>query len=493
MIRARRVVITTNPVVATQSPSTMKYGGVERIAYLYGAAFQQLGHRVIPVASSDSSFSHPIEKSWRWPQESLSRDLREQAAYSEDIPCALRDYARFVAEVVEQEQPDVVLALGPAVEILQALETRCPEFLERFVVSFRNGPGDISTELLEILDRYPSIVLTALTGIHLESLQLGFRERGFDGVADRVRLVTDGVLVEAFDLVTDPGSVRKKPEWQLLGIPEDTTRRIVSQIDYFSPNKGQLLSLEMFARANLKEQGYSLVLAGGYGWQLPSRDHDPDASIALAERYMEHLQKRANELNVMQHVHVLPALRGAEVEMLYGASDFTIVPVRFDHGDLWPGTENQDKEAHGLAVGLANATGTPVLVSSQVEAARVTSGVNGFQFSTLTEGISQASHLAQLCKEGMIDRAAVRAHAERRDSIAPAIRAYLQIFESLCGNEDQGLEADRLKAALREVARGEQASSQAWFAAAMSDETVSIIESIDIRHSSTSESGQFQS
>lgn len=451
-----KIVITTNPVVATEPPAEMRYGGVERIAFLYDAILHECGYEVIPLAPRNSRFPHPVDDRYRWPEDSLAREDRIPKAHAEDIGPALGDYARFIAEIVDGIDPDVILMLGPAAELLCTIETRNPALMRRIIVSFRNGPADNNDELLAVLNRHPEIILTALTHVHQESLRHAFRARGFAGVAERIVLAQDGVLVQGHTFAASALESRKSDIWHNIGWNlHDPNRRILSQVDYFSPNKGQLLTVEWFARAGLKELGFDCVLAGGYGWQLPTEKPSLDAHATISHRYMHRVRETIAKYKLEHHVHLLDAIPGAIVELLNRGSDFAVIPVRMDHGDLWPGTANQDKEAHGLSLGHANACGTPVLVSPHVESSRVTNMVNGLQFSDFDDAIAKARALGEACVRDEIDRSAVRQHALDHDSIETAIVRYIELMQRIIASHRPATEMPdqtSIHAALQRVA-----------------------------------------
>jgi glycosyltransferase involved in cell wall biosynthesis len=411
-----KVVIVGPLTVAWANPSLMKYGGVERTGWRLAQLLANVGCDVIPIASSDSQFSRNVSTRGLWLRQSWCCPDRRSVVFAEDEPCLLADHSRHVVSLLNSERPDVIIFLEPSYELLSAVAQGAPDMLSRSVVSLRNGPSGY-TKAIPLFKQLKQLKLLALTEV---------QRRAFGDLADRIEVVAEGIVVDAVPFSPDPVATRIRLLEQGMGNLVNLTpdRPLIGQIDYFHPNKGMLLSLAMYEAAGLAET-HNLILAGGMGWQLPSRNE----SIVPADgiRYLAAIHEFVEANGLTDRVQVLGALTGAQTSRLLGGIDIVVSPVRMDHGSLWPApTGNQDPESYGKGRATANAAGTPVLMSDKYDLSCIPTDRYDLRFGDFTTGVARLRQLASRKITGG-KRAEMRAFAEERDSFIPGFKRYVTI------------------------------------------------------------------
>ena len=137
LIMRPRVVVVSPPAVSCRNPRSISYGGVERDVWRLGRLLESVGCEVVPVASSDSDFGPGISTSGLSSEPSWCLEDRMPRAYSEDAPALLDSYARHAGTVVEREQADALVLLGPSPQVLAGGDRRraasCPPHHRGFV------------------------------------------------------------------------------------------------------------------------------------------------------------------------------------------------------------------------------------------------------------------------------------------------------------------------------------------------------------------------
>lgn len=408
----KSVVVATSPWVAVRHPKVMYYGGIQRAAYSYCVGFAKQGWQVIPVVPADSHIPKCTNDHY-WNREAICGLRQSQDLHAEDAKWIEISFAKHLAKVVTEVSPDVIMVLGASEPVLEQLVKLGRSFSSRLVVSLRDCPSDYSTRALHILESHPELHVVALTQIHRDSFE--FKER--------VQVINEGVPVKEISFSNNPKFFRLSGDNPLVRRPE---RRLITQIDQVGPSKGQLVTLHLFKEAQLHKKGFDLVIAGDFGISLQS--HGTSGS-SEREKYLEAMHRFVETEGLNDHVSFHGALNGAEVEALYCASELVMAPHRMDHGNLWPSTANQFPEAYGRAMGIAFATGTPVLSSSKVESRRMINGVTGWQFADIDEGVRLMRRIAN--GDIAFDRSAVRQFAELNEDMDETVNGYLTLLNEI--------------------------------------------------------------
>lgn len=437
------VLISATPTLPVMAPSAMTYGGIQRAAYWYASVLDRCGFEVLPVVPADSTFPFTFDNSVLWSQKGLVTNGQRQF-YAEDFPVKLEEYNDKIATVAAERNPDVLLLLGPRGSLIQKLEAKAPALLDRTIVSLRNGPRFYGEEMLGLLERRRSIRLAGLTDLHRNS---------FGVLASRIEVFREGVPVEAHRWSKDPAASRRES-----GVPWiDPSRKLITHLDAMGPEKGQLISLDSYIETGLKDRGYDLIFADTFGGSLPRRDEDPNGGQEIARRYRAHLSGLIRQHGLQDNVRFVGSMNGAQVELAYRCSDFVMAPHRMDHEDLWPGSAGQDPEAYGRAMGIALATGAPVLASSQVEPSRSSAGVTGYALSSISEAREAVERIADDGDRGRIDRAAIRKVAERNESIVPVLRQYVGACTDVLAENGRAVDISnaKLDQAIAQVTKAE--------------------------------------
>lgn len=436
-----KVVIVGPSAVAWANPSIMQYGGVERVGWRLAQLLTDIGCDAIPVAPADSQFSPNVSTRGFWPQQSWCRPDRRPLAYAEDVPSLLADHSRHVVSLLNSERPDVVFFLGPSPEVLSAVVSETPDMIDRSVVALHNGPSD-NTQTVPLLKRFKQLKLLALTEA---------QRRAFGDIAGRIEVISDGIVVDAVPFSPDPSAARARLFEQGINSLANLRpgRPVIGQIDYFHPNKGMLVSLAMYHAAGLPDT-HDLILAGGMGWQLPSRHESitPTAGI----RYLAAIHAFIKANGLTDRVQVLGALTGVQTLCLLGCIDVVVSPVRVNHGPLWPDpTGDQDPESYGQGRANANAAGTPVLMSNKYDRSCIPRDRYDLRFGDFATGVARLQQLA-LRKITAGERAEMRAFAQERDSFIPSFKRYLAIIGQYVA-QSRGVAVEFSEAAFNQASR----------------------------------------
>jgi glycosyltransferase involved in cell wall biosynthesis len=408
------VVVVSPPVISCRNPPFMAYGGVERDVWRLGRLLRSVGCEVVPVASSDSDFGPGISARGLSSEPSWYLEDRIPRIYSEDAPALLDSYARHAGGVVEREQADAVVLLGPSPQVLRAAIGAARPAVHRIIVVLCNGPND-NLSVVPILASEPDLKVLCLSEMQRSS---------FGTLADRIEVVTGGIPVAAVPFSADPASRRRQlmRDHEFSAIRLRPERPLIGQIDYFHPNKGMLITLEAY-RSSGMSRTHDLVLAGGMGWQLHSRD-ETDSSHA-GELYLSAMRKFIHENNLVGAVQILGPLSGWKVAELYGCMDIAISPVRLEHHWLWPYSPGiLDPEAYGQGRAIANSAGTPVLMSEKYDPSFAADTRPELRFRDTKEGADRLRCLASM--PGL--RPEMRSFAERRDAMTPGLARYVRLI-----------------------------------------------------------------
>jgi glycosyltransferase involved in cell wall biosynthesis len=406
-----KVVVVAPPAVACLNPQHMAYGGVERDAWRLARLLAAVGCEIVPVASSDSNFGPGITARGLCGEQAWCQENKTTRARSEDVPALLESYARHAGRVTEREEPDVILLLGPNPQVLRAIIDATRPAVQRVIVLLCNGPGD-NHPVVRFLESEPDVKILCLSEAQRSS---------FGALANRIEVVTNGIPVAAVPFSPVPAASRywviRSPA--LGGVRLRPQRPLIGQIDYFHPNKGMLITLEIF-RSSGMWRTHDLVLAGGMGWQLPSR-HMPHEG----ERYLSQMRALIEKNDLSDTVQILGALPGWQVAALYGCMDMAISPVRLEHRELWselPGV--LDPESYGQGRAIANSAGTPVLMSDKYDASFTPVTHPELRFRDTADGSRRVRHLASTLSL----RQEMRSFAERRDVMMPGLARYVRLI-----------------------------------------------------------------
>jgi glycosyltransferase involved in cell wall biosynthesis len=416
------VVLVAPPAVACANPAVMCYGGVERVAWRLTRLLTLLGAEVVPVASADSTFGTDVSSRGLFAEEAWVRPNRVPQTYTEDVPAMLARFGAHVEGVVARERPDTVLLLAPSSAVLNGALRAAETIGARMLVTLHNGPGD-NTGTVPILASAPDITLFALS----EAQRVAF-----GALADRIEVVTDGIPVAAVPFAPDPAAIRTelamRPVYRTLNLRTD--RPVVGQVDYFHPNKAMLTTLRMFRDSGIWRT-YDLVLVGGPGWQL--QDRVPPGRPS----YLTRIRAFVTEHRLEDRVRVLGPLPGRQVAELYGAMDLAISPVRLEDPPAL-----RDPESYGQGRAVANAAGTPVLMSDAYDPSFAADP--DLLFGDVAVGTERLHDFVASAPM----RRQVRAFAEQRDTMIPGLARYAAFV---------GLLSDQasLKAAVRALVAAE--------------------------------------
>lgn len=406
-----KVVMVAPPAIACRNPRQMAYGGVERDAWRFARLLAALGCEIVPVASSDSSFGPGITARGLYSEQSWCLENRTPTTYAEDVPALLEAYARHTGKVAEHEEPDALLLLGPSPQVLRAIidATRPP--VQRVIVLLCNGADD-NHHLVPLLESEPDVKVLCLSEAQRSS---------FGALANRIEVVTNGIPVAAVPFSPDPAASRYRlTRSRALGnIRLRPQRPLIGQIDYFHPNKAMLITLEIF-RSSGMSRTHDLVLAGGIGRQLPSRQPPHEG-----ERYLSQMRALIKMNDLSGSVQILGALPGWQVAALYGCMDIAVSPVRLEHRGLWPHPPGiLDPESYGQGRSIANSAGTPVLMSEKYDASFTPDTHRELRFQDTADGSHRLRHLAST--PGL--RQEIRSFAERRDAMIPGLARYARLI-----------------------------------------------------------------
>jgi glycosyltransferase involved in cell wall biosynthesis len=411
---SRRVLLVGPIAVAWVNPATMKYGGVERVAWRMAHLLAAVDFEVLPTGPSDSRFNLPgIARRRLWAEPSLLMPGRNPRIFAEDVASKDAGYAAHVARSAQEESPDIIFLLGPSPAVLKALVDQVPDLVPRVVVCLHNGPSD-NNRVMELLRENPSLTVTCLSEL---------QRRSFSDLADRIRVVLDGINVRSIAFSAAPASARAQSGSQRRS--DVNSRPLLAQVDYYHPNKGMLLSLAMYFESGLHER-FNLTLAGGMGWQLPRRDQ----ARTVGERYLDALREYVHEHDLTDKVDLLGPLTGRATVELYRCADLSLSPTRMDHGPLWHEDVVQDPESYGQGRAVANAAGTPVLMSDRYDRSFAFEGSLPLRFSTFNEGVAQLQAWAS-SPELATMRQEFRRFSERRDDLASGFQDYLDLIDEL--------------------------------------------------------------
>lgn len=392
------VVLVAPPAVACSNPAGMCYGGVERMAWRLTRLLTWLGAEVVPVASADSAFGADVSGRGLFAEEAWVRPNRVPPAFTEDVPAMLARFGAHVNTVVARERPDTVLLLGPSPAVLNGALRAAETIGARMLVTLHNGPVD-NMGAVPILAAAPDITLFALS----EAQRVAFGE-----LADRIEVVTDGIPVAAVPFASDPAAIRTelamRPLYRSLNLQPD--RPVVGQVDYFHPNKAMLTTLRMFHDSGIWRT-HDLVLAGGPGWQL--QDRVPPGRPS----YLTRIGAFVTEHQLEAHVRVLGPLPGRQVAELYGAMDLAISPVRLEDPPAL-----RAPESYGQGRAVANAAGTPVLMSDAYDPSFAADP--HLLFGDVAVGTERLHDF--VASAAM--RRQVREFAEHRDTMIPGLARY---------------------------------------------------------------------
>lgn len=416
-----KIVLVGPIAIAWDNPARMKYGGVERTGWRLTHLLSAVGYDVLPVAPSDSGFCQSISRRGLWPGSSLHQPNRRPQAFAEDVAPIIDDYARHVRDVLIAERPHVIILLGPAAQILNTIERHIPAAIDRLIVALHNGPSD-NIQTIPILKRLRGARLIALSNAQ----RLAFGE-----LSKRIEVVLDGIPVEAVPFSLRPDEVRGQIARDgVLGRSIiNPRRRIISQVDYFHPSKGMLLSLELFRLSELY-LSHDLLLAGGMGWQLP--EHGASGRPRLGARYLDRMHAYVEQHSLQGSVRILGDLTGAQTVNLLMASDIALSPVRMAHGPLWPdGQVAGDPESYGQGRAIGNAAGTPVLMSEKYDSSFAPDDMQFLRFGDISTGIERLKKVATDYVD-VRTRKRLRSFAVGRDSIRPGFVRYLELIADIC-------------------------------------------------------------
>ena len=308
-----RVVVVSPPAVSCRNPRSISYGGVERDVWRLGRMLESVGCEVVPVASSDSDFGPGISTSGLSSEPSWCLEDRMPRAYSEDAPALLDSYARHAGTVVEREQADALVLLGPSPQVLQAVIGAARPAVHRIIVVLCNGPND-NLSVIPILASEPDLKVLCLSEVQRSS---------FGMLADRIEVVTGGIPVAAIPFSPDPAASRRQlmRDRAFSAIRLHPRRPLIGQIDYFHPNKAMLITLEVY-RSSGMSRTHDLFLAGGMGWQLNSRDQAE--SSHEGELYLSAMRNFVSKNDLAGTVQILGPLPGWKVADLYGCMNIVI-------------------------------------------------------------------------------------------------------------------------------------------------------------------------
>ncbi len=391
------VVLVAPPAVACANPAVMCYGGVERVAWRLTRLLTLLGAEVVPVASADSTFGADVSSRGLFAEEAWVRLNRVPPAYTEDVPAMLARFGAHVEAVLARERPDTVLLLAPSPAVLNGALRAAETIGARMLVTLHNGPGD-NMGTAPILVSAPDITLFALS----EAQRVAF-----GALADRIEVVTDGIPVAAVPFAPDPAAIRTelatRPAYRSLNLRAD--RPVVGQVDYFHPNKAMLTTLRMFRDSGIWRT-YDLVLAGGPGWQLQDK-------VPGRPSYLTRIRAFVTEHRLEDRVRVLGPLPGRQVAELYGAMDLAISPVWLEDPPAL-----RDPESYGQGRAVANAAGTPALMSDAYDPSFAADP--DLLFGDVAIGTERLHDF--VASAAMRPR--VRAFAEQRDTMIPGLARY---------------------------------------------------------------------
>jgi glycosyltransferase involved in cell wall biosynthesis len=419
---APTAVLVAPPAVACVNPAVMCYGGVERVAWRLTRLLAWLGAEVIPVASADSMFGSGVSGRGLSAEQAWVQPNRVPPAYTEDMPALLARFGAHVEAVVARERPDAVLLLAPSPAVLNGALRAAGAIGARMLVTLHNGPGD-NVGTVAILASAPDVTVFALSEA---------QRTAFGALADRIEVVPDGIPVAAVPFAPDPAAIRAglamQPRYHSLNLRTD--RPVVGQVDYFHPNKAMLTTLQMYRDSGIWRT-HDLVLAGGEGWQL--RDRVPPDRPS----YLTRIRAFITEHRLEDRVHVMGSLPGRQVAELYGAMDLAISPVRLEDPAAL-----RDPESYGQGRAVANAAGTPVLMSDAYDPSFAADP--DLLFGDVAAGTERLhDFMASAAK-----RRQFRVFAEQRDTMIPGLARYAAFA---------GLIADRasLTAAVNELVAAE--------------------------------------
>jgi glycosyltransferase involved in cell wall biosynthesis len=395
---ASTVVLVAPPAVACANPAVMCYGGVERVAWRLTRMLTLLGAEVLPVASADSTFGADVSSRGLFAEEAWARPNRVPPVFTQDVPALLARFGSHVEAVVARERPATVLLLGPSRAVIAGALRAAKTVGARILVALHNGPGD-NTETVPILASEPEVTVFALSEA---------QRAAFGALADRIEVVTDGIPVAAVRFALDPGSIwaelAGRPTYRSLSLRTD--RPVIGQVDYFHPSKAMLSTLRMFRDSGIWRT-HDLVLAGGQGWQL--QDRVPSGQLS----YLSQMRAFIAEHRLEESVHVLGPLPGREVAMLYGAMDLALSPVRLEDPPA-----RRDPESYGQGRAVANAAGTPVLMSDAYDPTFAAD--SDLVFSDVVAGTERLHDFVA----SPTTRRRVRAFADERDTMIPGLARY---------------------------------------------------------------------
>lgn len=406
-----KVVVVAPPAVACVNPRHMAYGGVERDAWRLARLLAAVGCEIVPVASSDSSFGPGITMRGLCYEQAWCAENRTPTAYAEDAPALLESYARHAGKVAEREEPDALLLLGPSPQVLRAIIDATRPAVQRVIVLLCNGPGD-NLPVIPLLESEPDVKVLCLSEAQRSS---------FGALANRIEVVTNGIPVAAVPFSPDPAASRYRltRSRALGGVRLRPQRPLIGQIDYFHPNKAMLITLEIF-RSSGMWRTHDLLLAGGMGWQLPSRELPHEG-----ERYLSQMRTFIEKNDLAGTVQILGALPGWQVATLYGCMDLAVSPVRLEHRELWPYPPGVlDPESYGQGRAIANSAGTAVLMSGKYDTFFTPDTHPELRFQDTADGSRRLRHLAST--PGL--RQEMRSFAERRDVMMPGLARYVRLI-----------------------------------------------------------------
>jgi hypothetical protein len=398
-----KAVLVAPPAVACRNPRDMTYGGVERVAWRLTRMLAALGCEVVPVGSADSDFGPGVTTRGLSPVESWGRPGRVPRVYAEDVATLLADFGGHVRQVIETEHAEAVLMLGPTLAVLSAVLESAPLAGSRAAAVLHNGPSD-NTDTIPLFETASDLSLFCLSEAQRVS---------FESLSARIEIVGDGIPVGAVPFSATPALWRAKlaADPAFVGLGLRPGRPLMGQIDYFHKNKAMLTTLRMFRDSGLA-QTHDLVLAGGSGWQLPSRtDHRSDQS------YLGQMNAFVTDNGLGDNVHIHGPLTGAVVSRLYGAMDVAVSPVRLEDP---PG--HRDAESYGQGRAIANSAGTPVLMSTAYD--QSFSARFGLRFGDVGEG----ARLLQEFNTSPQLRHEMRTFAQKRDSMLPGLQRYAEFI-----------------------------------------------------------------
>lgn len=394
-----KVIVVAPPAIACEHPADMRYGGVERVAWRLVRMLTALGCDVVPIASADSDFGSSVTTRGLSPVPSWCRPDRTPQVYAEDTTALLDRFGDHVRRVVEAERADAVLMLGPSLPVLRETVTAARTADSRAAAALHNGP----------LDNADTMPLLAVADVTLFCLCEAQRS-SFGALAQRMEIVTDGIPVDAVPFSADPALTRNRLSGDpaYAGLQLRGERPLVGQIDYFHVNKAMLTTLQIFLDSGLWRT-HDLLLAGGPGWQLPSR------LDRAQEPYLNQMRAFVARNDLSSCVRIHGELTGAQVTELYGAMDVCVSPVRLENHP-----ESRDVESYGQGRAIANSAGTPVLMSTAYDSSF--SARPELRFDSAAQGAELLGGLTVSAEM----RQEMRAFAQRRDAMHPALARYAQ-------------------------------------------------------------------